>query len=598
MASGETNETENLQRKSKDVGWEFGVLVNPTNLDKVKCKLCGKEFSGGVHRLKQHVARIQGNVSGCPNSNIEDQEKCKLAMQEAKNKKKRVRMKDSEIRNSANIDERRQMEDEVIEVDGMGVNKMSRMFGPLDRFTSNINHESPQGPILTPRQQHIKNVIAKEKLHVVHQYIARWVYSHGIPFNAIANDDFKRMLEAAGQFGPGVTPPSQYQLKEPLLKEEVGRVTGIMKAQEDEWKLSGCSVMTDSWSDRKRRSIMNLCVNSKEGTMFLSSKDCSEDAHTGQYIFEYVNECIEKVGENQVVQVVTDNATNNMAAAKLLKEVKPTIIWTSCATHTINLMVEGIAKLPLFKETIDRAKTFTIFIYAHHKTLSLMRKFTKSRDIVRPGVTRFASAFLTLQSLLEKKQHLKMMFASTEWDTCKWAKDSKGLAAYHTTTNMEFWDGVEMCIKVFAPLVKVLRLADGDLKPTMGFLHGELEEAKKEICKVLDIEKNYKPILDIIGQKSKGRLDSPLHWMGYLLNPYYFYKDSTIQFDRDVISATFKCVDAFYPNDLDTQTFVINTELAKYTKKEGNFGHPTAMKGCSKNDENYDPGLLSKNFCS
>lgn len=32
-------------------------------------------------------------------------------------------------------------------------------------------------------------------------------------------------------------------------------------------------------------------------------------------------------------------------------------------------------------------------------------------------------------------------------------KHPKGLAAYHTTCNMEFWDGVGMCLKVFAPLV-------------------------------------------------------------------------------------------------------------------------------------------------
>ncbi|CAF2076426.1 unnamed protein product [Brassica oleracea var. botrytis] len=50
--------------------------------------------------------------------------------------------------------------------------------------------------------------------------------------------------------------------------------------------------------------------------------------------------------------------------------------------------------------------------------------------------------------------------------------------------------------------------------------------------------------------------------MAYLLNPYYFYKDTTIHFDWDVITSTFKCVAAFYPNDLDAQTFVINTELA------------------------------------
>lgn len=76
------------------------------------------------------------------------------------------------------------------------------------------------------------------------------------------------MLEAIGQYGPGVTPPSQYQLRESLLKEEVSRVKGLMKVQEDEWKVSDCSIMTESWSDRKRRSIINLCINCKEGTMF------------------------------------------------------------------------------------------------------------------------------------------------------------------------------------------------------------------------------------------------------------------------------------------------------------------------------------------
>ena len=86
---------------------------------------------------------------------------------------------------------------------------------------------------------------------------------------------------------------------------------------------------------------MNLCVNSKLGTVFLSSKEFSNVAHTSQHIFEYVDSCIENVGPEKVVQVVTDNAANNMGAATLLKEKRPTIFWTSCATHTINLMLEG-----------------------------------------------------------------------------------------------------------------------------------------------------------------------------------------------------------------------------------------------------------------
>lgn len=112
--------------------------------------------------------------------------------------------------------------------------------------------------------------------------------------------------------------------------------------------------------------------------------------------------CIEDIGPKSVVQVVTDNASNNMTAAKLLKEKRPTIFWTSCATHTIDLMLEGIAKISKFRDVIEKAKAFTVFIYSHHKILAMMRKYTKRRDIVRPGMTRFATTFLTLQSLFEK----------------------------------------------------------------------------------------------------------------------------------------------------------------------------------------------------
>ena len=109
-----------------------------------------------------------------------------------------------------------------------------------------------------------------------------------------------------------------------------------------------------------------------------------------------MNNCIEEVGAENVVQVVTDNASNNMAAANLLRVARPKIFWTSCATHTLNLMLDAISKLVKFKGMVDKAKTLTIFIYAHHKTLALMRKFTKKKDIVRSGVTSFATAFLTL----------------------------------------------------------------------------------------------------------------------------------------------------------------------------------------------------------
>lgn len=64
-------------------------------------------------------------------------------------------------------------------------------------------------------------------------------------------------------------------------------------------------------------------------------------------------------------------------------------------------MFEAIGKEPKFKNWIAKARTLTIFIYTHHKTLALMRKFTKCEYIVRPRVARFGTLLLTWESLLE-----------------------------------------------------------------------------------------------------------------------------------------------------------------------------------------------------
>ncbi|XP_058217430.1 uncharacterized protein LOC131328507 [Rhododendron vialii] len=347
--------------------------------------------------------------------------------------------------------------------------------------------------------------------------------------------------------------------------------------------------MTNAWIDRKRRSIMNLCVNCKQGTCFLSSKEDSEASHTGVYIFDYVDKFIENIGAQNVVQVVTDNASNNMAAADLLKIKRPNIFWTSCGTHTINLMLEGIGKQSKFKATIDKAKAFTIFVYAHRNTLAMMRKYTKKRDIVRPGVTRFATSFLTLQSLMEKKQELRAMFSSNAWGESKWAKSPKGKTAYATVMSQAFWNGVTLCLKVFGPLVMVLRLVDGDRKPSMGFVYGELTKAKEEIkAAYKQVETNYRPILDVIDGKAKGRLDSALHLTAYFLNPFYFFNNSTIQDDPIIMDGVLTCVEAFF-HDVNVQDEVINRELLKYKNKEGGFGKPLATMGCATNNDSYDP---------
>ena len=58
MAASSASEvaSSRLKRNSDDMSWEFVMLIDLDDLQRVKCKLCGKVMSEGVTRMKQHIA--------------------------------------------------------------------------------------------------------------------------------------------------------------------------------------------------------------------------------------------------------------------------------------------------------------------------------------------------------------------------------------------------------------------------------------------------------------------------------------------------------------------------------------------------------------
>ena len=142
--------------------------------------------------------------------------------------------------------------------------------------------------------------------------------------------------------------------------------------------------------------------------------------------------------------------------------------------------------------------------------------------------------------------------------------------------------------KVFEPLVKVLRLADGD-GPSMASMYGELISAKREIkVAVENSEKDYLVITNAMNTKMSGRLDSPLHMIAYILNPKYSYADPSIFTDVEVVVALMEVMETFYYDDDIKQNKVFNIDFTKFKKKEGMFGKVAALKAMDNN--NFDAG--------
>ena len=112
------------------------------------------------------------------------------------------------------------------------------------------------------------------------------------------------------------------------------------------------------------------------------------------------------------MQIVIDNGLGFVKAGKLLMK-KYNLYWIPCATQCIDLMFEDIGKRESVSDLITNAQKITNFIYNHGWLLATMRKVC-SKDIVRLGVTRFATNYIALASLLKKRADLKKIFISDE----------------------------------------------------------------------------------------------------------------------------------------------------------------------------------------
>ncbi|KAK5775056.1 hypothetical protein PVK06_042923 [Gossypium arboreum] len=112
-----------------------------------------------------------------------------------------------------------------------------------------------------------------------------------------------------------------------------------------------------------------------------------------------------------------------------------------------------------------------------------MKKYTQGKQILRPALTRFATHFIQLEEITRQKQGLREMFNSNEFKESKWGQQKLGPAyeAKKIVLGKHFWKKANDLIKVYKPLVKVLRLMDNDEKPTMGFIYEAVDRVKRAI---------------------------------------------------------------------------------------------------------------------
>jgi len=241
--------------------------------------------------------------------------------------------------------------------------------------------------------------------------------------------------------------------------------------------------MSDGLIDKKKDVVfITFWLIVLKGQFVLSLVDTSNMSKTANKVFEMLDVIVKRIGEKNIVQVVTDNAANYKAAGQLLMEKRKSLFWTSCATHCIDLIVEDFEKkLEIHQVTIAKGRIITSYIYSIIILISMLRHFTKGRDLIRIAATRFATAYLTLRCFNYHKIQLMTMFISKQWSSCRFARIEEGKRIQNCVLDNRFWHDVTICIKTAYPLIKVLRLVDSDKKPAISFIYKAMDEAKEKI---------------------------------------------------------------------------------------------------------------------
>ena len=389
---------------STDPGWKHCTMPDVTKKNSLRCNCCKGLYHSGITRIKLHLAKVpKSNVAKCGKVPSDVQKEMLKFLKGKANVRERKAKEKEEDR--AIVDLSHSEGEEASDTDAgnavvvLKKVKGSSSSGPIEKYCKLTPEEvvaarKGKSGLAEKVQSKLSTEKREEKRDRACEYICQFFYEASIPHNTVTLPSFDLMLEAIGDYGRNLRGPSRKEMSGKFLQKRKRRVLDTLKAHKQSWELHGCTVMTDAWTDKRGRGVMNLVVHSAYGVCFLESVDCSAARKDGKYIFELVDKCIEDIGEKHVVQVVTDNARVNDIAAGMLKAKRPSIFWNGCAAHCIDLMLEDIGKLPLVDETISKARSLTVFLYAHTRVLDLMRKFL-GKDLVRCGTTRFATAYLT-----------------------------------------------------------------------------------------------------------------------------------------------------------------------------------------------------------
>ncbi|MQL71368.1 hypothetical protein Taro_003685 [Colocasia esculenta] len=249
---------------SADPAWAHGIVVDMARR-KVQCKYCNRVLSGGIFRLKQHLAGIKGEVAPCSKVSAEVRIQFCQYMKEKETSKANISRRRQEIREELSAPPRRSVDlprgrqtidlDDDDEEQFRRASQASRRSFAKEDYLRRTGHDLGEGsghggsgqgsssarkstnipevpvdiprdgdprvgpldPFLTRQREKQPSISAAFKnLKICKEKIGRatskWFFFNSIPANAAKGPYYESMIETIGEVGKGVEGPTSYEI--------------------------------------------------------------------------------------------------------------------------------------------------------------------------------------------------------------------------------------------------------------------------------------------------------------------------------------------------------------------------------------------------
>eukprot|EP00256_Glycine_max_P068435 XP_025983030.1 uncharacterized protein LOC100803797 isoform X1 [Glycine max] len=471
----------------------------------IKCNICDFTFNGSYTRVRAHLLKMTGKgVRVCQKVTV-----AKLIALKKIDNKATLRVVRSKTKSVSlpPVSTQHQMDTNTLGVD------------PKKRKTSSVENAF--------------NLQARETLD--HE-IARMFYSSGLPFHLARNPHYRKTFAyAANNQISGYQPSGYNKLRTTLLQNERRHVENLLQPIKNAWNQKGVSIVSDGWSDPQRRSLINFMVVTESGPMFLKAIDCSNEIKDKDFIAKHMREVIMEVGHSNVVQIVIDNAAVCKAAGLIIEAEFPSIYWTPCVVHTLNLALKNICaaknteknnvayeECSWITQIADDAMFVKIFIMSHSMRLSIFN----SLKLLSIAPTRFASTIVMLKRFKQLKKGLQEMVISDQWSSYKEDDVAKAKFVKDTLLDDKWWDKVDYILSFTSPIYDVLRRTDtkvSSLHLVYEMWDSMIEKVKNAIYQYERKEESegstfYEVVHSILIDRWT-KSSTPLHCLAHSLNP-------------------------------------------------------------------------------